>query len=142
MEPEGGEVPCQALGRAVFTPEVFCCGVDIVGPSNLITWMNTIPPYWKPLEPLLWDRVGHPVKDAEFLRSRSPLLMVDRITKPLLIAQGKNDPRVPVAESIQIGAALKKAGKTVFLTSLINHLLEGNEDTFQAFNDEAVTFSA
>ena len=96
-----------------FTPEKFCCGVDIVGPSNLITWMNTIPPYWKPLEPLLWDRVGHPVKDAEFLKSRSPLFKVDRITKPLLIAQGKNDPRVPVAESIQIVDALKKAGKTV-----------------------------
>jgi dipeptidyl aminopeptidase/acylaminoacyl peptidase len=96
-----------------FTPEKFCCGVDIVGPSNLITWMNNIPAYWKPLEPLLWERVGHPEKDAEFLKSRSPLFKVDRITKPILIGQGKNDPRVPVAESIQIVEALKKAGKTV-----------------------------
>ena len=96
-----------------FTPEVFACGVDIVGPSNLITWMETIPPYWKPLEPILWDRVGHPVKDAEFLKSRSPLNRVDRITKPLLIAQGKNDPRVKVSESLQIVDAMKKAGKTV-----------------------------
>ena len=53
------------------------------------------------------------MKDAEFLKSRSPLFMVERITKPLLIAQGKNDPRVPVAESIQIVDALKKAGKEV-----------------------------
>ena len=96
-----------------FTPDVFACGVDIVGPSNLITWMNTIPPYWKPLEPILWDRVGHPVKDADYLKSRSPLFKVDRITKPLLIAQGKNDPRVPVSESLQIVDALEKAGKKV-----------------------------
>ncbi len=96
-----------------FTPEVFACGVDIVGPSNLITLMETIPPYWKPIEPIFWDRVGHPVKDAEFLKSRSPLFHVDKITKPLLIAQGKNDPRVKVAESLQIVSAMKKAGKIV-----------------------------
>ena len=96
-----------------FTPEVFACGVDIVGPSNLITLMQTIPPYWKPIEPIFWDRVGHPVKDAEFLTSRSPLFRVDQITKPLLIAQGKNDPRVKVSESLQIVAAMKKAGKPV-----------------------------
>ena len=95
------------------TPKKFACGVDIVGPSSLITWMNTIPPYWKPMEPLLWDRVGHPVKDKDFLESRSPLFHVDKIVRPLLIAQGKNDPRVPVAESIQIVEALKRAGKTV-----------------------------
>jgi dipeptidyl aminopeptidase/acylaminoacyl peptidase len=96
-----------------FTPEQFACGVDIVGPSNLITFQETIPPYWKPLESVLWDRVGHPQKDAEFLKSRSPLFHVEKITKPLLIAQGKNDPRVKVSESLQIVEALKKAGKQV-----------------------------
>lgn len=96
-----------------FTPDVFCCGVDIVGPSNLITFMETIPPYWKPIESILWDRVGHPEKDAEFLKSRSPLFKVDQIKKPLLIAQGANDPRVKKAESQQIVEALKKAGKVV-----------------------------
>ncbi len=95
------------------TPELYACGVDIVGPSNILTWMKTIPPYWKPLEPVFWERVGHPEKDAEFLESRSPLFMVDRIEAPLLIAQGANDPRVPKAESIQLVDALKKAGKTV-----------------------------
>ena len=95
------------------TPDVFACGVDIVGPSNLITWMNTIPPYWKPIERLIWDRVGHPEKDAAFLKSRSPLYKIDRINKPLLIAQGRNDPRVKVAESRQIVDALEKAGKVV-----------------------------
>ena len=96
-----------------FTPDVFACGVDIVGPSNLVTWMETIPPYWKPIEPLLWDRVGHPQKDASLLEARSPLSKIDQITKPLLIAQGKNDPRVKVSESLQIVDALKRAGKTV-----------------------------
>ncbi len=95
------------------TPELFVCGVDICGPSNLITWMETIPPYWKPLEPIFFDRVGHPVKDAEFLKSRSPLTHIERITKPLLIGQGANDPRVKRSESLQIVEALKKAGKEV-----------------------------
>ncbi|MHC4235672.1 MAG: S9 family peptidase, partial [Planctomycetota bacterium] len=85
-----------------FTPDVFCCGVDIVGPSNLITFLNTIPPYWKPWEPIWWTRIGHPEKDADFLKSRSPLFKVDQITKPLLIAQGANDPRVKKSESLQM----------------------------------------
>ena len=96
-----------------FTPDLFCCGAELVGPSNLITFMNTIPPYWKPFEPLLWARVGHPEKDAEFLKSRSPLFAIDRVKKPLLIAQGLNDPRVKVAESRQMVEALKKAGREV-----------------------------
>jgi dipeptidyl aminopeptidase/acylaminoacyl peptidase len=96
-----------------FTPDVFCCGVDIVGPSNLITFMKTIPPYWKPWEAIWWTRVGHPEKEIDFLKSRSPLFKVDQITKPLLIAQGANDPRVKKSESLQIVDALKKAGKTV-----------------------------
>lgn len=95
------------------TPDLFTCGVDIVGPSNLITWMNTIPPYWEPFKPLIYERVGNPETEADFLKSRSPLFMIDRIKAPLLIAQGANDPRVPRAESIQILDALQKAGKTV-----------------------------
>jgi len=96
-----------------FTPDLFACGVDIVGPSNLITFQETIPPYWKPLEPILWARVGHPVNDADFLKSRSPLFKVDQIKKPLLIAQGANDPRVKKSESLQMVEALNMAGKTV-----------------------------
>jgi len=96
-----------------FTPDLFTCGVDIVGPSNLITFMNTIPPYWKPWEAIWWTRVGHPEKDAEFLQARSPLTKIDRVTKPLLIAQGANDPRVKASESRQMVEAMKKAGKDV-----------------------------
>ncbi|MEE9217674.1 MAG: S9 family peptidase [Acidobacteriota bacterium] len=96
-----------------FTPELFACGVDIVGPSSLITLLNTFPPYWKPWEPIMHARVGHPERDAEFLKSRSPLFEVERIVKPLLIAQGANDPRVKKSESLQIVEALRKAGKVV-----------------------------
>jgi dipeptidyl aminopeptidase/acylaminoacyl peptidase len=101
------------LAGLAFTPEVFACGVDIVGPSSLITLMETIPPYWEPMKPIFFSRVGDPVKDLEFLKSRSPLYHVDKITKPLLIAQGANDPRVKRSESLQMVEALKKAGKTV-----------------------------
>ncbi len=102
-----------ALVGLTFTPEVFCCGVDIVGPSNLVTWMKTVPPYWKPFEPMLFQRVGHPQEDAEFLRSRSPLFKVDQITSPLLIAQGANDPRIRAAESRQMVDKLRELGKDV-----------------------------
>jgi dipeptidyl aminopeptidase/acylaminoacyl peptidase len=96
-----------------FTPEEFACGVDIVGPSNIITLLKTIPPYWEPLKVLFAKRVGDIEKDEEFLKSRSPLYKADKITKPLLIGQGKNDPRVKVAESDQIVEAMRKAGKPV-----------------------------
>jgi dipeptidyl aminopeptidase/acylaminoacyl peptidase len=95
------------------TPELYACGVELVGPSNLITFINTIPPYWKPMLDLFKKRVGDPDTEAEFLKSRSPLFMVDRIQAPLLIAQGANDPRVKKEESLQMVEALKKAGKRV-----------------------------
>jgi dipeptidyl aminopeptidase/acylaminoacyl peptidase len=99
-----------ALAGAAFTPEVYCCAVDIVGPSNLKTLIETIPPYWVPLIAQYHLRLGDPEKDADFLWSRSPLSRADKITIPLLIAQGANDPRVKQAESEQIVAALTAAG--------------------------------
>lgn len=96
-----------------FTPDVFAAGVDIVGPSNLVTLMQSIPPYWAPLLANMYHRVGNLETEAEFLKSRSPLFFVDRIQKPLLIGQGANDPRVKQAESEQIVAAMKQAGKPV-----------------------------
>jgi dipeptidyl aminopeptidase/acylaminoacyl peptidase len=99
-----------ALVGAAFTPDVFCCAVDIVGPSNLQTLLETIPPYWKPAIAQLYRRVGNPETDKEFLWSRSPLSRAHDIRIPLLIAQGANDPRVKQAESEQIVAALKEAG--------------------------------
>jgi dipeptidyl aminopeptidase/acylaminoacyl peptidase len=98
------------LAGAAFTPELYRCGVDIVGPSNLITLIETIPPYWAPMIAQFHNRVGDPAKDRDFLWSRSPLSAAARIRIPLLIAQGANDPRVKQAESEQIVAALANAG--------------------------------
>ena len=99
-----------ALAGATFTPDLFRCAVDIVGPSNLKTLIETIPPYWAPMVAQFHRRVGDPAVDAEFLWSRSPLSRVSNIRIPLLIAQGANDPRVKQAESEQIVAALREAG--------------------------------
>lgn len=92
-----------------FTPEVFACGVDIVGPSNIQTLLETIPPYWEPMMNMFKTRVGdHTTEEGqEFLRSRSPLHFVDQIQKPLLIGQGANDPRVKQSESDQIVEAMQ-----------------------------------
>jgi dipeptidyl aminopeptidase/acylaminoacyl peptidase len=92
-----------------FTPDVFACGVDIVGPSNLVTLLNTIPPYWAPMIETFTKRVGDHRTDEgkSLLNQRSPLTFVDRIKKPLLIGQGANDPRVKQSEADQIVKAMK-----------------------------------
>ncbi|AXA84886.1 S9 family peptidase [Lysobacter oculi] len=92
-----------------FTPDRFKCGVDIVGPSNLNTLLKTIPPYWASMLETWAKRMGDPRTEAgrKLLDERSPLSRVDAITKPLLIGQGANDPRVKQSESDQIVAAMK-----------------------------------
>ena len=102
-----------ALVGAAFTPDVFACSVDIVGPSSIRTLIASIPPYWEPLRNLFVHRVGDPDTEPEFLDSRSPLYKADQIVCPLLIAQGANDPRVKQAESEAIVAALRERGKEV-----------------------------
>jgi dipeptidyl aminopeptidase/acylaminoacyl peptidase len=99
-----------ALVGATFTPDLFRCAVDIVGPSSLITFINTIPPYWSSYLAMLHDRVGNPESESEFLTSRSPISRVDDIRIPMLIAQGANDPRVKQAESEQIVAVMAEKG--------------------------------
>jgi dipeptidyl aminopeptidase/acylaminoacyl peptidase len=96
-----------------FTPDVFACGVDIVGPSNLVTLLNSIPPYWAPMRAMFKQRVGDLETEEDLLKDKSPLYLADKITSPLLIGQGANDPRVKQAESDQIVTAMRKAGKTV-----------------------------
>lgn len=95
-----------------FTPDEFACGVDIVGPSNLVTLLNSIPPYWKPMLDLFATRVGDPRTEEgkELLTARSPLTRAGDIKKPLLIGQGANDPRVKQAESDQIVKAMEDKG--------------------------------
>ena len=92
-----------------FTPDVFACGVDIVGPSSLVTLLKNIPPYWAPFMPVMKVRVGD-VATAEgqkALLERSPLRLVDKIERPLLIGQGANDPRVTQLEADQIVDAMQ-----------------------------------
>ncbi|MBA3653861.1 MAG: S9 family peptidase, partial [Actinobacteria bacterium] len=99
-----------ALAGATFTPDVFCCAVDIVGPSSIKTLIESIPAYWAPMLDMMKRRVGNPDVEEEFLWSRSPLSRVDQIKIPMLIAQGANDPRVKQAESEQIVEAMREKG--------------------------------
>ncbi|APE27022.1 S9 family peptidase [Aurantiacibacter gangjinensis] len=98
-----------------FTPDVFACGVDIVGPSNLETLLETIPPYWEPMIKQFHERMGDPSTEEgrQFLKDISPLYRAKEITKPLLIGQGANDPRVKQAESDQIVEAMERDGVPV-----------------------------
>ena len=98
-----------ALAGLTLHPETYACGVDLVGPSNLITLLESMPPYWKPVLELFTTRVGdHRTETGRILlREHSPLTYVDRIRRPLLIGQGANDPRVKQAESEQIVSAMQ-----------------------------------
>ncbi len=98
------------LAGLTFSPELYACGVDYVGVSNLFTFQNSIPPYWEPFKEMLYEMVGHPVKDSVLLHDASPVFHVDNIKAPLLIAQGLHDPRVNKNESDQMVEALKKNG--------------------------------
>ena len=104
------------LAGVTFTPEVFACGVDYVGPSSLITLVESFPAYWRPFLEGTWFRfVGDPAKpaDREEMKKRSPLFFVDRITAPLLVIQGANDPRVTKIEADQLVIALRDRGVNV-----------------------------
>jgi len=101
------------LAGLAFTPDLYACGVDYVGVSNLFTLLETIPPYWKPMLDMMYEMIGHPEADKELLKAASPVFHVDKITAPLFIAQGAKDPRVKKSESDQMVEALKKRGVEV-----------------------------
>lgn len=101
------------LAGITSTPDLYAVAVDYVGVSNLFTFINTIPPYWKPYLEMLYEMVGHPERDREQLTATSPALQAQKIKTPLLIAQGANDPRVNKAESDQMVDALRKRGVEV-----------------------------
>ena len=98
------------LAALAFSPDAFACGIDIVGPSNLNTLLASIPPYWETLRATFTRRMG---ESEEFLTAQSPLFSADAIRAPLLIGQGANDPRVKIAESNQIVAAMRRNGQPV-----------------------------
>jgi dipeptidyl aminopeptidase/acylaminoacyl peptidase len=91
-------------------PDLWKCAVDIFGPTNLFTFLNSIPEYWKPMT---FELVGNPENQKELLQERSPIFHVDNIKCPLFIIQGENDPRVVKAESDQIVGKLKSMDKEV-----------------------------
>ena len=95
------------LAALAFTPDAFTCGIELVGPSNLLTFLESIPPYWETMRMVLHERVG---EDEAFLRAQSPLFRAADIRAPLMIAQGANDPRVPQRESDQIVEMLRANG--------------------------------
>ncbi len=100
------------LAGVAFTPDLFAAGVSIVGPSNLITLLESIPPYWEPIRKLFYERMGDPNTPegkAQLLR-QSPLTAAEKIKTPLLVIQGANDPRVTKRESDQIVIALRDRG--------------------------------
>jgi dipeptidyl aminopeptidase/acylaminoacyl peptidase len=109
------------LAGVTFTPSLYAAAIDYVGVSNLFTFINTIPPYWKPYLDMLYEMVGHPEGDKTQLEATSPALHADKIQTPLLIAQGANDPRVNKAESDQMVEALRKRGVEV------EYLVKDNE---------------
>jgi len=103
------------LAGLAFTPDVYAAGISYVGPSNIITLLNSIPPYWAVLKAMFNERVGDPAKpeDVERLTRQSPLFSAQNIKAPLLVVQGANDPRVKKAESDQIVVALRDLGRDV-----------------------------
>jgi dipeptidyl aminopeptidase/acylaminoacyl peptidase len=109
------------LAGLAFTPELYACGVDYVGVSNLFTFLNSLPPYWEPMRRMWYELIGNPETEKDLLTAASPIFHVDRIRAPLLVAQGANDPRVKQAESEQIVAALRQRGIDV------EYILKENE---------------
>ncbi|MBR9861540.1 S9 family peptidase [bacterium] len=101
------------LAGLTYTPNLYACGVDYVGVSNLFTFMETIPPYWTPYIAMLHEMVGDPEQDSAMLAQYSPSLNADKIVAPLFIAQGANDPRVKKSESDQMVEAMKERGVDV-----------------------------
>lgn len=101
------------LAALAFRPEAFKVGVDIFGVSNWIRTLESIPPYWEAQRKALYDEIGDPVKDKDFLTATSPLFHAANIRKPLMVIQGANDPRVIKPESDEIVEAVKKNGVEV-----------------------------
>jgi len=128
------------LTALAWSPDAFRCGIDIVGPSDLTTFMESIPAYWEPVRKMFFERVG---EDTEFLKTQSPLYRVSSIHSPLMIVQGANDPRVKQRESDQMVEALKANGNDVVYLIFENegHGL-AHQENFQHFASVAEQFLA
>ena len=103
----GGYATLMGLIR---TPELYACGIDYVGVTDLFTLFESIPPYWEILKERMYHTIGHPEKDRDMFRANSPVFHADKIKVPLFIAQGANDPRVVKKESDMMVEAMRKRG--------------------------------
>lgn len=124
-----------ALAGITFTPDLYTCAIDYVGVSNLFTFMQTIPPYWKPYLDMLYAMVGHPEEDEAQMRATSPVFHVDKIRTPLFVAQGANDPRVNIDESDQIVRQLRSRNIEVPYLVKYNegHGFQNEENRFEFY---------
>jgi len=124
------------LAGLTFTPELYACGVDYVGPSNIFTLLNSLPPYWELYRQMFYEMVGNPEDDKELLEEISPVFHVDKIQAPLFVAQGANDPRVKQAESDQIVEALQSKGIDVqyMLKENEGHGFHNEENRMEFYN--------
>ena len=126
-----------ALAGATFTPDLYACAVSYVGPSNLFTLLDSIPPYWEPYREMAYEEIGDPIKDKQLLHDVSPVFHAQNIKIPLFVAQGANDPRVNKAESDQIVEAVRKAGKDVVYMVKDNegHGFQNEENRFDFYRE-------
>ncbi len=123
------------LAGVTFTPELYACGIDYVGISNLFTFIKTVPAYWKPGMEMWFAMVGDPEKDKELYKKVSPFFHVENIRVPMLVAQGAKDPRVNINESNQIVDALKKRGikVTYIVKDDEGHGFKNEENEFEFY---------
>ncbi len=126
-----------ALAGAAFTPDLYACAVSYVGPSNIFTLLESIPPYWEPFRDMEYEMIGDPSKDKELLEAVSPVFHAENIKIPLFVAQGANDVRVNKAESDQIVEAVKKTGKDVVYMVKDNegHGFHNEENRFDFYRE-------
>lgn len=109
------------LAGLAFTPDLYACGIDIAGPSNIFTLLESLPSYWEPVRRMFYEMMGDPQEDKELLREISPLFHVDKIKKPLFVVQGAKDPRVPQSQAEHLVESLRSKGLE------IKYMLKENE---------------
>ena len=131
------------LAGLTFTPDLYACGVDYVGVSNIFTLLETLPPYWELGRQMMYEMIGDPETEKDLLKAASPLFHVDKIKAPLFVAQGANDPRVKQAEADQIVEALQSRGIDVpyMLKEDEGHGFYNEENQFDFYREMEVFLS-